>query len=139
MTVRYVLDACALLALLCDETGADVVAEVINAANAGTVELSMHKANLLEVYYDRYRAAGKEKADLFLFEFKKRPITIISDISDALFEEAGRLKSQYKISFADIFALATASVLGGTLLTADHHEMEAVEQSEPNIKLQWIR
>jgi predicted nucleic acid-binding protein len=136
---RCVLDACALLALLCDEPGADIVAGAMNEASLGMIELSMHKANLLEVYYARYRAAGKEKAGLFLSEFKKRPIAVISDISDELFEEAGRLKSLYRVSFADTFALAAASVSGGALITADHHEMDKVERSEPNIKFLWIR
>ena len=48
----YILDACALLALLRDEPGADIVANAINAANNGEAEIIMHKANLLEVYYD---------------------------------------------------------------------------------------
>jgi len=52
---RYVLDACAMLAMLRDEPGADIVAAVINAANNGEAEIIMHKANLLEVYYDLYR------------------------------------------------------------------------------------
>jgi predicted nucleic acid-binding protein len=72
-------------------------------------------------------------------EIKGRPITILSDISDAIFEEAGRLKASYKVSFADTFALATASVTDATLLTADHHEMDAVEQNEQNIKFHWVR
>ncbi|MCL2776059.1 MAG: type II toxin-antitoxin system VapC family toxin [Oscillospiraceae bacterium] len=136
---KYVLDACALLAMLHNEDGADLVADIINAANNGEANLSMHKANMLEVYYDIYRSVGKIKADEIISELKKRPITIISDISDGLFEEAGRLKSLYKISFADVFALATASVTGAALLTADHHEMDKIEQSEPNIKFHWVR
>ena len=136
---RYVLDACALLAILCNERGQDVVAEVLAAADSGAVKVLMHQANLLEVYYERYRAAGKEKADLFLSEFRERPITILSDIDDTLFKESGRLKASYKVSFADTFALATASVSGGTLLTADHHEMDKIEQSEPGIRFRWIR
>ena len=139
MIMRYVLDACALLALLRNEDGADFVADIINEANDGKAEISMHKANLLEVYYDIYRTAGKTKADEVISEIKSRPIAIISDISDVLFEEAGRLKSLYKISFADTFAVATASVSGAALLTSDHHEMDKVEQNEPTIKFQWIR
>ena len=63
MTDQYILDACALLALLRDETGADIVADIINQANNNDLVVSMHKANLLEVYYDIYRTAGKMKAD----------------------------------------------------------------------------
>ena len=46
----YVLDACALIALLQEEPGADKVAAVLNAANNGEAEIVMHKANFLEVY-----------------------------------------------------------------------------------------
>ena len=134
----YVMDACALIALLQNEPGADKVSDVLNAANKGEVTIIMHKANLLEVYYDAYRYRGKEQADLMLFEVKKRPITINAEITDEIFSEAGRMKSLYKISFADSFALAQAIVSGGELLTSDHHEFEVIEQSE-NIKFDWIR
>ena len=135
---RYILDACALLALLRDESGADKVAAAINAANNGEAEIVMHKANLLEIYYDLYRSHGKDKADLILSEIKKCPITINAEITDKIFAEAGRLKASYKISFADSFALAQALVSGGELLTADHHEFEPIEEKEP-IQFHWIR
>ena len=135
---RYVVDACALLALLRNEPGADKVAAVINAANNGEAEVLMHKANLLEVYYDLYRSHGKETADMILSEVKKRPITINSEITDKIFAEAGRLKASYRISFADSFALAQALVSSGELLTADHHEFDSIEGKE-SIKFAWIR
>lgn len=135
---RYVLDACALLALLRNETGADKVADAINAANIGQAEIIMHKANLLEVYYDLYRSLGKEKAHLIISEVQKRPIAINSKITDKIFTEAGRLKANYKISFADSFALAQAAVSGGDLLTADHHEFDLIEKKE-QIRFCWIR
>ena len=135
---HYVMDACAILALLRNEPGADKVADVINAANEGNTIIVMHKANLLEVYYDLLRTYGKDKADTILSEIKKRPIEVISEISDDLFEEAGRLKSMYKISFADSSALAQAIVSGGALLTSDHHEFDAIEGKE-GIDFEWIR
>ena len=46
MIDRYILDACALIALLRDETGADIVADIINKANNNDVLVLMHKANL---------------------------------------------------------------------------------------------
>ena len=139
MTERYVLDACALLALLNNEKGADVVADVINAANNDKTSISMHKANLLEVYYDVFRSVSKSKADEVFGEIKNSPVNVISEISDAVFEEAGRLKALHKISFADTFALATASVNNATLLTADHHEMDKVKMIEKDFKFLWIR
>jgi PIN domain nuclease of toxin-antitoxin system len=136
---QSVLDACALLALLRNETGADIVADAINEANYKTKLLSMHKANMFEVYYDIFRIAEKTIADKVIAKVKKSPIQIIPDISDCLFEEMGRLKPLYKISFADTFALATASINKAQLITADHHEMDIIEQNEPNIKFLWIR
>lgn len=135
---RYVLDACALLALLRNEPGADKVAAAINAANDGEAEIIMHKANLLEVYYDLCRSLGKEKADLILSEILKRPIDINAEITDEIFSEAGRLKASYKISFADSFALAQAIVFDGDLLTSDHHEFDAIEKAE-SIRFLWVR
>jgi PIN domain nuclease of toxin-antitoxin system len=136
---RYVLDACALLALLRNEPGADKVADAINAANDGKAEIVMHKVNLLEVYYDLYRSIGKEKADLILSEIMNRPIDINAEITDEIFAEAGRLKASYKISLADCFALAQAAISGGELLTADHHEFDTIEGREPIIRFKWIR
>ena len=98
----------------------------------------MNKLNLLEVYYDVYRSVGKENADDVLSEFMKRPVTIVSEISDEVFTEAGRLKASYRISLADSIVLAEASVSGASLLTADHHEFDAVEKTE-RIKFHWIR
>jgi len=133
-----ILDACALLALLRNEQGADIVAAAINSTNNGETVIIMHKVNLLEVYYDLYRTLGKEKAVEIMSEIKKRPITINAEITDEIFYEAGRLKALYKISLADSFALAQALVLGGELLTSDHHEFDSIERLEP-IVFRWIR
>jgi predicted nucleic acid-binding protein len=92
----------------------------------------------LEVYYDVYRSADRETADNVVSELTKHPVTIVSEISDAVFAEAGRLKATYKISLADSIALAEASVSGGSLATADHHEFESVEKRE-DIQFYWIR
>ena len=135
---RYALDACALLALLRDEPGADKVAAIINTANNGEANIIMHKANLLEVYYDVHRIIGKEKSDLILTEIKKWPIIINAEITDKIFEEAGRLKSSYKISLADSFALAQALTTDSELLTSDHHELDVIESNE-NIRFNWAR
>jgi predicted nucleic acid-binding protein len=135
---HYILDACALIALLKDEVGADKVTAVFNAANNGGTTIAINRLNLLEVYYDAYRSRGKEQADRMVLELKKRPVTIQTEITDKVFEEAGRLKVSYKISIADSVALAEALVSNGVLLTADHHEFDIIERQEA-IKFQWIR
>ena len=71
MSVRYVLDACALIALLKDEAGAEEVSVIFNDTFKGEAQISMNKINLLEVYYDVYRSAGKETADKVDIKFKQ--------------------------------------------------------------------
>ena len=134
----YILDACALLALLSNEPGADIVANVYQKAVSGEITLAINKLNLLEVYYDLIRTYGKENADIFYKKFKQLPINIYHEISDEIFTEAGRLKASYKISLADSVALAQTIVSGGALLTADHHEFDAIEKHE-KIRFEWIR
>ncbi|MDR3164075.1 MAG: PIN domain-containing protein [Synergistaceae bacterium] len=138
MIVRYILDACALIALLKDECGAEEVSAIFNYAFKGEALIFMNKINLLEVYYDVYRSADKETADNVVFELVKCPITVVAEISDAVFTEAGRLKATYKISLADSIALAETSVSGGSLVTADHHEFDSIEKRE-SIRFHWIR
>ena len=136
--ITYVLDACAMLAVLSNEPGADVVEDVYERAASGEVVLAMNKINLLEVYYDLFRTYGEDRADEILTEIKRLPIHIYHEISDDVFKEAGRLKVSYRISLADSIALAQTIALGGELLTADHHEFDVIEEHE-NIRFDWIR
>ena len=138
MITTYVLDACAMLAVLSDEPGADVVEEIYDKAASGEAVLAMNKLNLLEVYYVLIREYSKERADGFYSEVRHLPIQIYHEITDKVFTEAGQLKASYKISLADSIALAQTIVLGGELLTADHHEFDAIERSEA-IRFRWIR
>ena len=48
MNQTYVLDACAMLAVLSKEQGADKAAEFYKKAAYGEITLIMHKLNLLE-------------------------------------------------------------------------------------------
>ena len=138
MIQTYVLDACAMLAVLAKEQGADKAAEFYKKAAYGEITLIMHKLNLLEVYYDLYRAYGKERAGGFLDEIKQSPIVVNHEFSDEIFTEAGRLKASYRISLADSVALAQAIVSGGALITCDHHEFDIIETKE-HIAFVWIR
>jgi predicted nucleic acid-binding protein len=134
----YIVDACAMLAVLSNEPGADIVEKIYIKAALGEVELTMNKINLLEVYYDLIRAYGKKRANEILHEIRRLPIRIYHEITDDVFMEAGRLKTTYKISLADSIAMAQAIVSGGDFLTADHHEFDAIEGREP-VRIQWIR
>ena len=134
----YVLDACAMLAVLSNESGADVVDDIYEKASSGDVGLAMNKLNLLEVYYDLLRTYGKDRPDEVLEEIRQLPIKFYSELTDEIFFEAGRLKTTYKISVADSIALAQAITINGTIVTADHHEFDVIEEKE-SIIIHWIR
>ena len=129
MSNLYVMDACALVALLKNENGADIVADVYGKAVNGEARIIMNRVNLLEVYYGFYRENGKEYADKILDSVIKSNVSI-SEFDKDIFQIAGRLKATYKISLADSIALAQALSSGGELLTADHHEFDVIEGLE---------
>ena len=135
----YLLDACAILAFLNDEKGADVVSSLIDRAKHDEVILSMNAANLIEVYYDRIRVVGAEDADDIIRKiYENSPITIIEILSPDIIREASYIKSSGKMSFADTILVATARCTGATIVTCDHVELEPIEQQE-NIPFLWIR
>lgn len=138
MKDSYVLDACALLAMINNEPGADRVEAVLREAFLGNIEVYMNKINVYEIYYGIYRANGREMAEEVYILIKKQPINIIDSFSDEVFVEAARLKSKYKMSLADSIALGEAIVRKAELLSSDHHEFDAIEKEE-GIKFYWIR
>jgi len=133
----FVLDACALVALLKNETGADVVASAYKQAEKGDTKIIMNRVNLLEVYYGFYHDDGKEYADKIMDSVVKS-IVLISEFDKEIFPIAGRLKASYRISLADSIVLAQTILLDSEVLTSDHHEFDPIEGREP-IHFHWIR
>ena len=138
MSRIYVLDACALIALLTDEEGADKVARIYKNAGMEGDKIIMNAVNLLEVYYDFYRAYDKKTADEMFAFVEASAVGIVTELDRAVLTEAGRMKACYKISLADSIALSQAKAADGILLTSDHHEFDAIEGKEP-VKFMWIR
>jgi len=126
-----------MVAILNNEDGADRVAAAYKKAERGEADIYINRVNLLEVYYGYYRENGKAYADNIIDSIAQSIITI-AEFDKELFNEAGRLKASYRISLADSIVLSQALALGGELLTADHHEFDIIEGSEP-IRFHWIR
>ena len=135
---RYVFDACALLALIYKEAGGDIVKSILKQARDGNATIYMNKLNLYEVYYDVLRSKGQKQADKFYNMVLMSPIQITDDIPDAIFRKGAYLKTQYKMSLADSILLGEASFRSASILTADHHEFDIVEQNE-DIQFTWLR
>jgi len=131
----YLIDACALIAYLSDEPGADRAKEIIFDENS---LIFMHKANLLEVYYGILKEDGENIADLILEKIRNLPIEIIDNIDDVSFKESARIKNKYKISLADCILLGEAKSNDYIVITADHHEFDIIDKDKI-LDFYWIR
>ena len=134
----YVLDACALLAVLAKETGSDKIRDLFQKTVDNQAVLMMNKLNFLEVYYKIYRTYGKIAADNLFNTMEQMPITIKNTLTNEVFKEAGRLKTKYKLSIADSVAVAGSVINSGFLVTADHHEIGPIETAE-KVNITWFR
>jgi predicted nucleic acid-binding protein len=121
-----------------EESGFEVVRDIIKESGYGRARVYIHKLNLLEVFYGFRKADGLIEAESIYNVVMRMPVVIISEISNEVFLESSRIKTVYKMSLADSIALAEASVKGALLVTSDHHEFDPVEKAE-NIKFLWIR
>jgi predicted nucleic acid-binding protein len=124
--------------VLAMEKGAENIRDLFQKTVDNQAILIMNKFNFLEVYYKIYKAYGKTEADNLLKTIEQMPITIKDILTDELFKEAGRLKSKYRLSLADSIAIAESIINKGSLVTADHHEIEPIEAVE-KINVTWFR
>jgi len=134
----YILDACALIAVLAMEKGADNIRNLFQKAADNEAVLMMNKFNFLEVYYKIYRLYGKSEALKLSDTMKKMPVMVKDILTDDVLKEAGRLKAENRVSIADSIAIAEAIINEGILVTSDHQEIEPVEAKE-KLKVFWFR
>ena len=134
----YVIDACALIAYLFDEDGADVFENLLVKALNKEVEMIMHLANLGEVYYDIVKRNDEATAQETYQDVKQLPIRFEDRIRDQMVFKIGEVKTAYRISYADAFAVAQATLSNAELVTTDHKEFEPLEEAGI-VKIKWLR
>jgi PIN domain nuclease of toxin-antitoxin system len=135
---KFVLDACAMIAFLNDEEGAQKVEQLLSPGDRTPNTLFIHEINLLEIYYGVYRDENKELAEQTYVKVVNLPIKVVTGLRKNVFKEAGRLKAIYKISLADSIALAEARIRRIPLVTCDHHEFDPI-QDRNELDFFWIR
>lgn len=118
------LDACAMIAYLRGEDGADVVEERL----IGPEECTAHAVNLCEVYYDFLRAQDKGWARLAIRVLEKDGVLVREDIDRDFWQEVGKYKAAHRVSLADCFAIALANRNGARVVTTDHHEFGPIKE-----------
>ena len=118
------MDANSLLASVRGEPGGHVAEALLADLLADCIA---HSVNLCEVFYDGIRRSDLSSAQQVIEDLMILGLTQRSDMDIAFWQLVGQLKvNPGKISLADCFALALAIRTGGTLVTSDHHEMDAI-------------
>jgi ribonuclease VapC len=130
----YVLDASALFALLQKEEGQARVAALIAEAQKDNQPLHLSLINWGEIYYTVEREQGAEVAKELIRDIEKLPIAL-TEVNRARVEAAVHVKSKYRVSYADAFAVALAQELGAIVVTSDP-EFKSVEKIVPIL---WLR
>lgn len=119
MADSRIVDAWALLAWVRDEQpAADSVRRALQAAEDGTVSLSMSWINAGEVYYMLSRKHGTKTAEDFLARLPSLPIRLVLP-EEGDIVAAAKLKASYRISYADAFAAGLAIKEKAAVITGD--------------------
>ena len=121
--LTFIFDSSAIIAFLWGEEGANVVESlIINPQNICII----HAINLCEVYYDIIRRSDESNAQSIITKLAS-VITIREDMNSEFWQLAGNYKANLRrISIADCFCMAISQKLGGTIVTSDHHEFDAI-------------
>ena len=135
VVATHCLDACAVIAYVRQEPGAEVLKELIEQP---TTFLAMHVCNLGEVYYDFFREDGLTAAQTAWTNTLALPLALHRDADDVFIQRVGVIKVEERVSFADAFALALAERLNVPLVTTDHHEFDAIER-KGHFRFLWLR
>ena len=133
MTEPVVLDSFALVSLFHKEAGWRKVRDTLHALLAQGEKAQLCLINWGEFYYVVKRRVGQEKAEEALVLVQQLPIALVS-VDDRLVKEAATLKSEYPISYADAFCIATALRWSGQILT-NNSEYRVVEHL---VKVMWL-
>jgi len=118
MNDQIVLDSFGLVCLFHKEPGWEKIQKVLYELSSSGQKALLSIINWGEFYYIIKRHVGKWKAEEALGLLSQLPIKILS-VDDDLVKEAAEIKSDYPISYADAFCIATAKRSKGKIFTND--------------------
>ena len=121
MVIDSALDACAMLAYLRDEAGADVVEGLLADPSATCYA---HSVNLCEVYYIQLREFGEVTARRGIDALLADGVVERSDLDREFWVSVGAFKSRGRIALPDCFCLTLAGRMSAQVVTADHKEFD---------------
>ena len=129
----FVLDSFAVISFFQAEKGSEKVKDILELAMANKVVACLSAINLGEIYYITTRRLGSNVAEELLDDIKRLPIRI-EDASIERILDAGRIKAEYPLSYADAFAVSLGKELGMPVVTGDP-EFKTLESL---IKIIWL-
>jgi predicted nucleic acid-binding protein len=131
---KFVLDSHAVVALLDKEKGHERVVARLVAAQNNEIALYMSLINWGEILYTFERERGVAFADELEQDLDDYPM-ILMGVDRKRIRAAARLKSVYRLSYADAFAVALAQELKATVITGDP-EFRTVADI---VSIDWVR
>lgn len=114
----YVFDTSALLTLRDNESGAAQVADLLYQAERGKIKSLVCFISLMEVLYRVWKDEGEMEGRLAFEQVQSLPVTIIHE-SAPLLEKAAAIKATERLSLADAWIAATASLENAILVHKD--------------------
>ncbi len=133
MSGAIVLDSYALLALLRDEAGGEMVARILERAGQRDQPVQMTEVNYAEVQYVVRRKDGEAAWASVARALGAVPIEF-QPVDRRLAEAAADFKTRFRLSLADACAAALAKELRAELVTGDP-EFKALEEE---LKIRWL-
>ena len=124
--MTQVLDACAIIAFLRGEPGAEVVRQCLTVQPPRCV---VHALNLCEVFYDFLKRSDEDAAALAVATVRSIGVIVREDMDDAFWRQAGRYKAQYRVPLPDAFALSLADRFDAEIVTSDRRDFERIAQA----------
>lgn len=131
---KFVLDSYAIVALVDKEKGQERVVQRLVAAQNNKIALYMSLVNWGEILYTFERERGGQFAIELEQELDEYPMKLMG-VDRRRIRAAARLKSVYRLSYADAFVVALAQELNATVITGDP-EFKSVEHI---VSVDWIR
>jgi ribonuclease VapC len=129
----YVLDSFALLAYFNGEPGMERILLALEEVEQGRCRVIQSIISLGEVLYITEREVGITQAQAVLAATEQLPIEVIPATREAVLA-AAHIKANYRVSYADAFAIVASIESSGKVITGDP-EFKAVEDL---ITIEWI-
>jgi predicted nucleic acid-binding protein len=116
-----------MIAYLRDETGADIVRDLL----FDNTELCMaHAINLCEVYYTLVRYTDEDEVRSAIQDLlEAKGLVVREDLDEAFWIDVGRHKAAIgSVPLADCFVVALANRTDAEVVTADHPDFDPMEE-----------